>query len=409
MSTTLGGLTMPRPIPVPVRQAMFRLWQQGHATHQIATSLDLPASTVRRFLQRFRLRGIDGIPADYHHRAASEAVPSEMMQTAVRLRQEHPTWGAGLIRVQLLQEAPEQPVPSERTLQRWFERAGLSPAPAGRPPRVALARATEPHATWQMDAKEHIRIYNSEEVSWLRMIDECSGAALWTAVFPPRQLDARLRRVGEGPDPPGLRSLGHAGPLPGRQRLPLGVARRLLDRAVAVADRPGCRHALEQRGEPPRERRRRAIPRDSQSMVRALDVSDAARNCRTAWCGWTACTARSIPTGIVAVAWRPSRAWRIPVGTTIEQSEPTLWDWSRVTEHLAGIVPLRRVDQSGRVSVYNHNHYVGRIHHRKDVYVMYDPDSNEWVFADRDGRQLNRRPAVQLSPERVMSLNVSQR
>jgi hypothetical protein len=90
-------------------------------------------------------------------------------------------------------------------------------------------------------------------------------------------------------------------------------------------------------------------------------------------------------------------------------SETTLWDWSRVTEHLAGIVPLRRVDQSGRVSVYNHNHYVGRLHHGKDVYVMYDPDSNEWVFADRDGRQLNRRPAVQLSPERVMSLNVSQR
>jgi hypothetical protein len=91
------------------------------------------------------------------------------------------------------------------------------------------------------------------------------------------------------------------------------------------------------------------------------------------------------------------------------QSEATLWDWSRVTEHLASIVPLRRVDQSGRVSVYNHNHYVGRLHQRKDVYVMYDPDSNEWVFADRDGRQLNRRPAVQLSPERVMSLKVSQR
>ena len=179
---------MPGPIPVPVRQAMFRLWQQGHATLQIATSLDLPASTVRRLLQRFRHRGVDGIPADYHHRAAGEAVPSEMMQTAVRLRQEHPTWGAGLIRVQLLQEALERPVPSERTLQRWFVRAGLSPAPAGRTPRVALARATEPHETWQMDAKEHIRICKSEEVSWLRLIDECSGAVLWTAVFPPRGL-----------------------------------------------------------------------------------------------------------------------------------------------------------------------------------------------------------------------------
>jgi hypothetical protein len=40
---------------------------------------------------------------------------------------------------------------------------------------------------------------------------------------------------------------------------------------------------------------------------------------------------------------------------------------------------------------------------------MYDPDSNEWVFADREGRLLNRRPADQLTPERVMSMNVSQR
>ena len=135
MLTLLRGLTMPRPIPVPIRQAMFRLWQQGQATRQIATTLGLPASTVRRFLQRFRRRGLDGIPPDYHHRAASEAVPSEMMRTAVSLRREHPTWGAGMIRVQLGLEALGESLPSVRTLQRWFLRADLSPAPAGRTPK----------------------------------------------------------------------------------------------------------------------------------------------------------------------------------------------------------------------------------------------------------------------------------
>jgi transposase len=156
---------MPRPIPVPIRQAMFRLWQQGCGTRQIVTSLGLPCSTVRRLLQRFRRNGSDGIPPDYRYRSATEAAPSEMVQTAVRLRREHPTWGAGLIRVQLLLEAPGRPVPSERTLQRWFVRADLSPAPAGRPPRVDLDRATAAHETWQMDAKEHIRIQTREEVS----------------------------------------------------------------------------------------------------------------------------------------------------------------------------------------------------------------------------------------------------
>jgi hypothetical protein len=89
--------------------------------------------------------------------------------------------------------------------------------------------------------------------------------------------------------------------------------------------------------------------------------------------------------------------------------EPALWEWSRVTAHLATYAVVRRVDQSGLVSLYNKGHYVGKIHQGKYVYVMYDPDLNEWVVADRDGRQLRRRPADQLSRERVMNLDVTHR
>jgi len=90
-------------------------------------------------------------------------------------------------------------------------------------------------------------------------------------------------------------------------------------------------------------------------------------------------------------------------------AEPAVWAWSRVAEHLATYAAVRRVDRAGLVSLYNKGHYVGKIHQGKDVYVMYDPGHNEWVFADRDGRQLRRRPADQLSPARVMSLDVTQR
>lgn len=90
-------------------------------------------------------------------------------------------------------------------------------------------------------------------------------------------------------------------------------------------------------------------------------------------------------------------------------SEPAQWKWCRVAEHLTTIVPERRVDPSGRVSLYSKSHYVGRLHHGKDVCVLYDPEFNEWVFADREGRQLSRRSADQLSPERVMNLSVTHR
>jgi transposase len=67
MEMLLRGFIMPRPIPVPIRQSMFRLWKKGYGTRQIAESLGLPCSTVRRLLQRFRLHGIDSIPPDYWH------------------------------------------------------------------------------------------------------------------------------------------------------------------------------------------------------------------------------------------------------------------------------------------------------------------------------------------------------
>jgi hypothetical protein len=90
-------------------------------------------------------------------------------------------------------------------------------------------------------------------------------------------------------------------------------------------------------------------------------------------------------------------------------AEGALWQWSRVAEHLATYVLVRRVDRSGLVSLYNRGRYVGKIHQGKDVSVMYDPVDNEWLFTDPEGRQLRHQPADELSRERVMALDVTQR
>ena len=68
MAMSLGGSTMPRPVPTPVRQAMFRLWNQGQGSRDIAVALGLARSTVRRLLSRFRSQGSEGIAPDYRPR-----------------------------------------------------------------------------------------------------------------------------------------------------------------------------------------------------------------------------------------------------------------------------------------------------------------------------------------------------
>jgi Helix-turn-helix domain len=216
---------MPRPIPVPVRLAMFRLWQQGRAPAQIAEALDLSPISVRRLIRRFRGRGSDGIAPDYRPPRTASPSDSDFAMAAIRLRREHPTWGAGLIRVQLLENPSLGPAPSVRTLQRWFGQADLVTAPAGRRPRADPSRAVVPHQTWQMDAKELIKLRSNEQVSWLRLVDECSGAALWTAVFPPRAVEARPRRGRPRPAAIRVQPLGPAGGAPRGQRAALGLSR----------------------------------------------------------------------------------------------------------------------------------------------------------------------------------------
>jgi hypothetical protein len=85
------------------------------------------------------------------------------------------------------------------------------------------------------------------------------------------------------------------------------------------------------------------------------------------------------------------------------------WDLAAVWAHLSGYAVPRRVDMSGKVSLYNRFHYVGILHEGKTVYVMLDPEAGEWVFADDRGHQLRRRPAEEISRENILQLTVTRR
>ncbi len=124
---------MPASIPVPVRQTILHRWLKGDSVAKLAEELQLSERTVRHLVRRFAQRGEEALAPDYA-RCGTKKLPVESasFQKAVAMRQQHPRWGGGLIRV-LLQEAAE-PCPSVRTLQRWFQNGKLSPAPpnAGR-------------------------------------------------------------------------------------------------------------------------------------------------------------------------------------------------------------------------------------------------------------------------------------
>jgi len=89
--------------------------------------------------------------------------------------------------------------------------------------------------------------------------------------------------------------------------------------------------------------------------------------------------------------------------------EEAHWSLALVAANLASYAVRRRVDASGAISLYNRRHSVGIIHKRKNVHVMFDPETHEWIVADEDGRQLSRQLATRISREDIMNLTVSLR
>jgi len=214
---------MPRATELALRLALDRMVRAGASPSDIARRLGLPPSTVRGLVRRARQAGDTPAALLPRYHACGPRPPAPpSLEPALDLRRRHPRWGAGRIRVELAEASPATPPPSVRTLQRWLKRHGLAPAPAGRSRGTAWRRAEEPHDVWEVDAADQKRIADGRMVSWLRVVDECTGAALHTRVFPPRLLHPGAGRCGPGGAAQQLPALGPAAVGAGGQRLPVG-------------------------------------------------------------------------------------------------------------------------------------------------------------------------------------------
>lgn len=188
---------MPAPIPTPTRLRILALNQRGHGPTAIAHRLGLCPRTVRHLCRRARQGGAAALAPTYPRPARPD--PEPVVQQALLLHQEHPSWGAPYLLIRLRQLRPDlTELPGARTLQRWMRRVRQPPAPPGSKPASTRTAAQRPHEVWQMDAVEQLRLGNGSRVSWLRWVDEYTGAVLGTVVFPPRHLrsGARRRRAG---------------------------------------------------------------------------------------------------------------------------------------------------------------------------------------------------------------------
>lgn len=203
---------MPLAIAQPIREEVVRRRQLGEGLTSIAAALGLRYRTVRGLWQRYRWRGAEGLSADYG-RCGRFGIrfALSVYEAALRLRREHPRWGAQLIRLELAERFAHEPLPSERTLSRWMHDAGLRPLRGRRPQSARPQRGQKPHEVWQIDAKERLRLSDGQGCSQLSVVDEASGADLGLVPFPPLPLEPSATAGGAGGTTGAVRALGAAG------------------------------------------------------------------------------------------------------------------------------------------------------------------------------------------------------
>jgi hypothetical protein len=81
--------------------------------------------------------------------------------------------------------------------------------------------------------------------------------------------------------------------------------------------------------------------------------------------------------------------------------EKRTWSLQWVQTHLAEFVAIRKVSSSGHIGIYDHCRFVGTQYKGSYVQVQYDPDRQQWLISDEEGRELRRHLAPEISQAEI--------
>lgn len=390
----------------PFAKLFFRDWKSERPASEVAARFDLSERSVRRLFLRFEQVGEAGIENGYQR--CGMQLDADWKQRAAWLREDHPGWGAEMIRLCLQEQHAGQQLPSARTIQRWLKELELNPAPAGRRPQGPRPgrppRAKAVHQAWQIDAAEDMQLKCKCRVCWLRIVDECSGAFLKTRVFS----EARWEHVDRFAIRRALRKAFSQWGLPGRIQVDNGypwgstgqfppeMCLWLLGLGIEVVwSWPSC---PQENGVVERSQgtgKRWAEPETCNSpaeLQQRLDEMDRLQR--------------------EAYPYHGSTRWEVFPELVHSGREYTcrgerqMWRLAPVLEALSERVAVHRVDRHGGTSVYHYSRYVGKQHAGEEVYITLDPTGPTWVFASREGVPWRTFPAEELTKERILALNV---
>jgi transposase len=169
-----------RPITLQERSEIMVRAERKENDTQIADAMNLSIAVVRKWRRRTRDHGRDGLIASMGRpRSGPLGHFSEELRDAVKeMRDSHPGWGAGTLRVELTRDLrfANLPIPSEpriaaylksKNMTRPYERHSALTHPA--PQKVS-----ECHEEWEMDAQGVCKVAGVGLVNLINIVDPFS-------------------------------------------------------------------------------------------------------------------------------------------------------------------------------------------------------------------------------------------
>jgi transposase len=176
-----------RATTVQQRQEIARLVAAGLTYHTIAEQVGVSYWAVRKWARRALTRGVHGLvtrPGRPRTGALSRWAPV-VRYVVLRLKVQHPTWGAEYVR-QRLQAHPavHGPVPNAVTIWRYWRQFGPRLGVKRAPPQPKRPRSGIAHGVWQLDFKEAVPVDGVGLVTITQARDEHSRVQVLHQVHP---------------------------------------------------------------------------------------------------------------------------------------------------------------------------------------------------------------------------------
>ena len=152
---------------------------EGESMTALCREFGISRKTGHKLFARYREHGLEAL-ADRHRRPGRVAnrLPMPVEAAIVRLRNEHPSWGARKLRELLVRRlGKEVAVPARSTIHAVLDRHGLVEHARARRPRAAgtpLAEAAAPNDLWCCDFKGEFRLGSGKLCYPLTVTDQAS-------------------------------------------------------------------------------------------------------------------------------------------------------------------------------------------------------------------------------------------